>query len=179
MLSSKILAIFALVVAVCAITPVPFTSPEMGGNITMNRQNNVTWTAATIPSDKVTLKFAFDNTDMSDQYEKADGGHLMFECIENDGLVDLDLRLPIDTMQDIADELLDIFELDWDVNVDTVVNHMVSAINGVPLEDRNITLTLTQCNGTDVYFESYAFLSSARSVGLGLVAILAAVAFLL
>ncbi len=177
---------FILVLAICilvanAVVVQELIYPASGDYVRLNAVNNVTWDKDHFGSyDSVSIFYNVTNPDVQEQMQNCGQGVMNFTCIPNTGFYEVDLTIPVDTLQKVADKFVEWFDFPWNINVDAVVEAMVDAIDLIPLSERNATVYMTPCNSDTVYFDTTnVYLSSARTVMIGLVGLLAIVALVL
>ncbi|KAG9392246.1 hypothetical protein J8273_5231 [Carpediemonas membranifera] len=168
-----IVALLLVAIASCVVIQ-PLTFPTMGEMLAVGEKHNITWDTGHYSGDSVSIWINFNSTDAQDQFENTNGN---FTCVENDGFQDLDMTIPTDDIQKVVDEITKAFGLP-DVDMTWVIDSLISTINAIPMDERNMTISITPCNQNDVvYFESYAYLSAAPKVFVALATVLLAMLF--
>ncbi|KAG9397626.1 hypothetical protein J8273_0756 [Carpediemonas membranifera] len=171
-----IVALLLVAVAFCSITIEPLTYPVMGEMLAVGEKHNITWDTTHIPGDSVSIWINFNSTEAQDQFQNTNG-NFNFTCVENDGFQNLDMTIPTEDIQKVVDEITKAFGLP-DVDMTWVIDSLISTINAIPMDERNMTITVTPCNQNEaVYFKSYAYLSAAPKVFVALGAVLMAMLF--
>ncbi|KAG9392912.1 Prokaryotic membrane lipoprotein lipid attachment site [Carpediemonas membranifera] len=168
------LALLFVALASCVVIQ-PLTYPTMGEMLAVGEKHNITWDTGHYSGDSVSIWIHFNSTAASDQFENTNGD-FNFTCVENDGFQNLDMTIPTEAIQKVVDEITKAFGLP-DVDMTWVIDSLISSINAIPMDERNMTISITPCNQDTVYFESYAYLSAAPKVFVALAAVLLAMLF--
>ncbi len=78
-----------------------------------------------------------------------------------------DLTIPVGAIQDLIDSL----DLPFHVDVRWLVNNALAQVTNIPEAERNVTISLLECEATEPTFQSWVIVSSARAVCASLAAV--------
>ncbi len=175
-----IVAIATCVLAIPPPTPFEFVYPKNGDNFTIDTKQNITWDPTHLPAlAAVQVGFEFGSSEIQDILDQTDFDQITKECFpitaDMGNSVPIDMTIPVGSIQDIIDDL----NLPINIDVRWVVNNVLAQIDNIPAADRNVTISLSECNATSPTFQSWIVVSSAKHVFIGLAAVLASLLLVL
>ncbi|KAG9395828.1 hypothetical protein J8273_2740 [Carpediemonas membranifera] len=173
------LLFFALIAVVLATNQ--FVFPADGDKMVIGRENNLTWTDGHFNlTDTLQLTFEFNSEFIQDLLKDTDmtsAQRTPDTCIPLPEInsIPVDLRIPVETIQDLVDSL----NLPIEIDVESIVNNVLQNVDQISESDRNVTISLYQCGAEEPDFQSWVIIDSAKSVFVGALAVLLSVFLLL
>ncbi len=174
-----LLIAIATVLAVPPATPYEFVYPKNGDNFTIDTKQNITWDSSKFTSvASVQVDFKFSSQKIQDILDQTNINDITKECVmltDQLDTVPIDMTIPVGAIQDLIDDL----NLPINIDVRWILDNVLAQVDGIPEAERNLTISLSECEADTPTFESYVFIASAKHVFVGLAAVLASLLLVL